>query len=293
MSRRREMTAPSRTRQTPANCGLLKGLAVCAVVAASLSCSEQGFVATVENEGPRVFSEKRGAGYFERALIVPPDTFSAESLERLSTDFLTNRTADFKLYRLILGVSPQVVAEHTGGGKGFLHVACEGGVRMYNERVATKRVGPIAEITSLGGSAVLRWRGVDGRIGKKVLHGEDPMRMQVGGSEVELLHVVGVEAKPRFRDPPEELYRIHYFARTRDQPSLELARAAAHELSTRVGLRMISVELAEDHWFLDYSLFPIVYRYETVGEPPSCEEYSGGLRARCSFWDGELRCRWR
>ncbi len=115
----------------------------------------------------------------------------------------------------------------------------------------------VAEALALHTGGVVRMRN-GATVTRSVLYGEDPLHLNIGGSDYDISFVLEGSGK---------IPILLIFTKS----ALELSRAEAAygEMSSRFGCKLV-MQIRNDQWFLDWGNFPIYNPFvEQIGRPPS------------------------
>ena len=198
-----------------------------------------------------VVVEQSSAESIERAILVPKAQFQESELVRLSREYLARHT-ERKAVKLFMATDEGAVkwAFQSAGERHYIHFVLryfEPGWRSWG----------MAEAIRLGPNAVLRIRYPDGKLGRLVLQGTDPLRPVGGAGRFEVLYVSFA--------PPEEPKMppipAVFFVMTEEPLSPAVCERIAGELKASTGLVRADVATRNDHWFITSPKMPVRYEF--------------------------------
>ncbi len=238
-----------------------------------------------QRQAPEVAVDLWDQKLVRRSVLITPNEFSPARAEQISREFLEARRSKFRALKLSVFVDADD-ERRTDSGKGQTDVTYAYWRRLYE--LHGRQALPMARTLAVGQDAVLQWRDQAGRIGRKVLSGNDPLLVRQSGHLFEILDI-GMWKLPYSDRVYKNSMRASAIVRTRPT-SAEQLRAFFDYLASRLDLADFSVYFRSDHWFITNDSFPIVYRFDQVLDPPTERDYIGRFRGHCYMRSGEANC---
>lgn len=124
---------------------------------------------------------------------------------------------------------------------------------------------PVAELLSIEGNAILRYRDRSGTVSVTVLKGSDPRQIRIGDFRGKIIHV-GMHG--RVESPLPQLYVVGIGT----IPS-KAGALYARELARRLGVYESWIELRADPWFINEIWTPFFPLFDAADLPPSEEAF--------------------
>lgn len=217
----------------------------------------------------RVIADQTTATLVFRKIAVEPDIFSKEYATERARQFL-KANAKFKMIRWTL-VPDEKPANYTV-------TSCDHcpfypfWLKQWSAVNAT--MFPIAELMSIEGNAVFRFRDEQGVVTAQVITGRDPRAFQVGGFVGRIIHV-GMHG--RVESPLPRIYVVGA-----GEISAKEGSAYARELTGRLGVGNASIEFRGDPWFIAEIGTPFFPLFDATGAVPSEQEFTKTKAYVCS-----------
>ncbi len=235
------------------------------------------------------FSEQSVGPFYSRALVWDVKDLTEQNLRSLYRQLsleLTSRRA----WKIEVFVD-QDDATRELHGKLRTEETYDWWLKLYNE--FGKHLLPKAEILSCDNNAVLRIRNSAGTCSEILLAGDNFLRVKEGPIDFELLetyfHRLPPHTKPRRGDEA----MISVYVRASSFPSTKQATALARLMRQRFRQARIAVAIRTDSYFITDGAFPIVYRFDPDGSPPTRAQYDQSQHMLCFYRGGEVVCRTR
>lgn len=223
----------------------------------------------------RVLLEQKFESQMTRTVLIAPEEFTADTIERRSASFIAEVAGRFRIARLELYPGPD---DPRGPNCKCSEPVSYGFWNVLYERQAG-RLPPSAEVLTIGGGSALRSRNADGLVHHRVLQAPDPYLLTIRGGELRLVHM-GIENGPRWGGAASGAMLRCYFI-TSGRFDEALGRDAIVEIQHRTLTRNVRVVIRHDPWFIKESDFPVVPPYVPEARPPSREEYEKGSQVSC------------
>lgn len=236
--------------------------------------------------GPQVaLWERSFSTVRDRVTLLPPEQFEVSRVESVARDFLA-AARGFRLAQCYFFPSEGEANQYLSG-KLVNHVAYQWWRKLYEAELRQRN--PVAWVFMLEGSAVLLLRDRKGEIHRRVLVGNDPTRLWMGGERWDILDVT-VSEVPEFLRPREGDVRLKFYIRTTAALPNELCAAVTKALAGATKVTATSALFRNDHWFVTDPFFPVAYAFEPLGPPISESEYRKSRTVYCSVLHGEPTC---
>ncbi len=138
----------------------------------------------------------------------------------------------------------------------------------------------IAELISIDGNAVLRFRNASGQVEKRILSGRDPLVQTIRGKTFEVIYLA--EWLGRYDGT------VRLYIRTAAPVSVEDGTELLARMQN-VFPKPLSVQLyiRNDEWFMQESYYPYSNPFITNGPPPSGQDYGRTLYCEGICWPNE------
>jgi len=210
-----------------------------------------------------VLTEKKIPAYYEKVVLVPEERFVEDNLTLLGQGFLEQH-ADARLARLLIVTDKKAgsVLRMTTNHRNYASW-----VMSYFGR--NWRSWGMAEVFRIQGNAVMRIRYPDGKVVRKVLRGQDPLRLRLAPDRVEIIYVAVWEGDDsgRVGRPPK------FFVVTSRELSRDVCKSIVGLIRERTGLMRGEVAIGNDPWFITDSEMPARYQLWDEWLPPDAVEF--------------------
>ena len=150
---------------------------------------------------------------------------------------------------------------------------------------------PMAEISKLDDNGVLRLRNSSGASSEILLSGDNFLHTQVRNIDFEILETYYHPLPPHVESSPGDEAMISVYVRASSFPSTKQATAFSLLMQERFHQNRIIVGFRTDAYFLTDGAFPILYRFDPQGTPPSHAEYEQSKTMYCFCDQPEIQCR--
>jgi hypothetical protein len=160
---------------------------------------------------------------------------------------------------------------------------------LYNQFGRALR--PMAEISRNMGDGVVRLRDQAGNSSETVLAGENFLHVRVENVDFEVLKIYYSPLPPQTASNPGDEAMISIYVRASSFPSADLARQFSHLMQVRFQQKRIMVALRSDSYFITDGAFPIMYRFDRQGLPPSRPAYETSPTMYCFCDVPGIQCR--
>jgi hypothetical protein len=154
--------------------------------------------------------------------------------------------------------------------------------RRAFERIRVATI-PVAEMVSVGDSAVLLFRGPDQQVSRRVLRGADPTEIDLPEGAVHITHLGLMATRARSAE-----YRVQVFGWTDARLTAQFGAEVFTVLVRQLGSNRIDLSLRADPWFIDDPAYP-VWPLVNVG-PPMREEFITSPTLTCGRGQKDVRC---
>jgi hypothetical protein len=224
--------------------------------------------------GARVtFEASRAWAWYQATVIFPTDGLSADSATAFAECVGLARTFNFVRMEFF-DQNPANVARVTVVPQSY------GSWAGKREQYKAERY-TYAQLHCVAGNCVLRFADGEGRVEVRVLRGDNPLRFDVPGGQLEILDVW---MRPNREGASDG------FART-TAPLSELAASRIYlEVTKRLGFVVQSFYLRNDIWFIRNG-FPQYYPFAPQEGTPAKEEVEGAVTIECTMNGGAPNCR--
>jgi len=224
----------------------------------------------------RIVEEQKFQSQLTRTILIAPEEFTAEAMDRRFSAFMAEVADHFRVARLELYPGPD---DPRGPNCKCSEPVSYGFWGVLYEKLGG-RLPASAELLIINGAAAVRVRDANGLIKTRVLRGPDPYLLHIGDAELRLVHV-DIGNGPRVHEVDSGAMLRCYFM-TSDSLGEALGRAAIAEIQRTTSTRNIGVAIRHDPWFIKDSDFPVVPPYTPLIRPPSREEYEKGDQVSCT-----------
>jgi len=206
-----------------------------------------------------------------RKIAVPAQTFSQQYATQRARQFLAENI-NRKMIRLTLvpdekpATYPRVGCDHCDPYRFW---------RMQWDAISAVTF-PVAELMSIDGNAVLRYRDKSGAVSAVVLQGLDPRPLRVGNYEGRIIHVA---MHGRIESPLPRLYVVGS-----GTISSKDGASYARDLAARLGVRESWIEFRADPWFINEIWTPFFPLFDTSGPVPTEEAFKETKTPYCCYF---------
>lgn len=212
-----------------------------------------------------------------RAILLPREEFSRKKAEALSRSFL-------KAQPDALLVKYQIATEKY---QAYLvpkspMATFEGWLRRFQRLNSLDWC--MAEMLSIAGSAVVRFRGETGETERIILKGNDPLLLEIGPARYEILHV------DLARGPSGYLANVRVFVRASKKPDVRAGEEVVRMLAQQLPFQRMTVNLRSDPWFATDDGFPDYHPFSHERQPPTESEYNSSPTVYCGLHSGRISC---
>jgi len=150
---------------------------------------------------------------------------------------------------------------------------------------------PMAEISRCGEDGVLRFRDEAGNSKEVILAGKNFLRLRLKGVAFEILKTNYHPLPPQTEPSPGDEAMVSVYVRAESFPSADLARAFSRLIQRRFRQKRVTVAIRTDAYFLTDGAFPIMYRFDSPGSPPSRGAYEKSRTMYCFCDVPGIQCR--
>lgn len=229
----------------------------------------------------RVLEDQTTATMIFRKVAVPASTLTQQYAVEQSRLFLLSNGAK-RMVRLTI-VPDQKAATYSLVGCD--HCDPYRFWRMQWDPVS-RALFSIAELMSIEGNAVLRYRDDTGAVSVTVIQGKDPRSITIGNYQGRIIHI-GMHGT--IKSPLAQLYVV-------GAGSISARDGApyARDLAARLGVRESWIEFRADPWFINEIWTPFFPLFDTSGPVPTEEEFKTTKTPFCSYFTPENNdCSWK
>jgi hypothetical protein len=159
---------------------------------------------------------------------------------------------------------------------------------LYNE--FGRELLPMAEFLTYENNTVLRLRDRAGLCSETVLSGDNFLRVRDDGVDYDILQIYYGGLPPHTQSAPGDEAMIQVYVRSSVFPTVEQASRFSLLMRDRFRQKRIIVTIRTDSYFILDGRFPIVYRFDQDGTPPTPEEYERSKTMYCFCERPEIRC---
>jgi hypothetical protein len=228
-----------------------------------------------------VLRHEEGAGVVERVIVLPRGQLDRNSARELARQFLDHYGAGNVVLSLLVGVDNLEVRANL-----YHHFP-----NNYDRLASLNRIvqdilklgppkEPIARVLSINGNVLLSYRDSSG-LTEEVLHGSDPSRFSIDGSNFELLHLTfskaGAAVAERMR------YGLTFYLRMYPIVSLRATVSATKRYVSLVKVNNVSLLVRPDPWFLESDDYPAYPAFVKILPDPNAGQYELAPYASCTF----------
>jgi hypothetical protein len=150
---------------------------------------------------------------------------------------------------------------------------------------------PMAEMCRFGDNGALRFRDSSGTSSEIVLSGANPLRVDLKNIRFEVLKTYIGPLPPHTEPRPGDGAMISVYVRASSFPLADQARAFSLLMRRRFRQKRITVKFRTDAYFLTDNVFPILYRFDPPGTPPTREQYERSKTMYCFCDRRGIPCR--
>ena len=141
--------------------------------------------------------------------------------------------------------------------------------------VVSAVIYPVAELMSIEGNAILRFRDKYGAVSVLVLQGRDPRPIRAGNFAGRVIHI---DQHGYVLTPLIKLYVTGTGTMSSDD-----AAATAKDLATRLGVREVAIEYRADPWFIEEIWTPFFPLFDAPGPVPAEQEFKATKTLQFSY----------
>ena len=156
--------------------------------------------------------------------------------------------------------------------------------RLYE--VAAQTPNAIAEVISIDNNVILRMRDLDGKVTRRVLSGDDPLRMVVNSDPLEIVYI-------SFRPSSLLSEAVSVYARTSAPLRAETGLILLRQLESALGDLQVSLAIRHDGWFIYQPGYPFLNPFLEEANLPTHEEYDKEPTLVCGRSTGTMACGFR
>lgn len=228
----------------------------------------------------RVLEDETTQTLIFRKIAVPVETFTQQYATQIFRYFLAEN-AKMKMIRLIL-VPDEKPATYTRFGCDH----CDP-YRFWRSQwdVISAVIFPVAELMSIEGNAIIRYRDKSGAVSVVVIQGSDPRPIRVGNYEGRIIHLA---MQGRIDSPLPELYVVGTGILSSND-----ARSYDMTLAKRLGVSESSIQFRSDPWFINEIWTPFFPLFDASGPAPTEEMFKKTKTPYCFYFTPtNNRCSW-
>jgi hypothetical protein len=224
----------------------------------------------------RILRDQTSSTLAFRRIAVPRDALTLGYATRRARDFLA-QNSQLKMIQLTL-VPDEKAATYALFGCDHCHPYSFWRIPWD---ATTSVAFPVAELMSIEGNAVLRYRDRSGNVSVRVIQGSDPRQIRIGEFQG---RIINVEMHGYIQLPYPHLYIVGSGTiLSKDGASY------ARDIATRLVVHESWIELRADPWFIDEIWTPFMPLFDAVGPPPTEEAFKKTKTPWCSSWGD---CSW-
>ena len=215
-----------------------------------------------------------------RKIAVPSEVFSQQYAMQRARQFLAEN-AHLKMIRLTL-VPDEKPATYSQAGCDHCPA-----YRFWRAQwdLVSAVIFPLAELMSIDGKPVLRYRDKDGVVSAFVLQGSDPRPLRVGVYQGRIVHLA---MHGRTDTPLPRLYVVGSGTILSKD-----AAAYAKDLASRLNVSESRIEFRADPWFINEIWTPFFPLFDAPGSPPTEEAFKRTKSAYCFYFSpANNKCSW-
>lgn len=229
----------------------------------------------------RVLEDETTRTLVFRKIAVPVTTFSRPYAMQRAREFLVKNT-QFKIIRLTL-VPDEDRATYSAFGCD--HCPPYQFWRMQWDSITPLNY-PVAELLSIDGNAILRFRTKNGAVSVTILQGSDPRQIRLGNYKGKIIHV-GMEGRV---DSPVPCLYVVGSGKILSKDGSSFAR----KLAMRLDVHVSWIEFRADPWFIGQIWTPFFPFFDTTGSPPSEQTFKRSKTPTCSYFsNNNNECSWK
>ena len=237
-------------------------------------------IARVMISDDRILEDKTTQSLTFRKIAVSTSTFNQQYATQRARQFLSEN-ANFRMIRLTL-VPDERPATYSGLG-------CDHCEPYSFWRRQWDAISPVtfavAELMSIEGNAVVRFRDKSGVVSSAVLRGSDPRALRVGDYQGRVIHV---EMHGRIESPLPQLYVVGS-----GRISSKEGAAYAKDLAARLGVRESWIEFRADPWFINEIWTPFFPLFDAAGPVPTEGAFKETKTPYCFYFTPtNNKCSW-
>jgi hypothetical protein len=210
-----------------------------------------------------------------QTIIVPPSSFEPASLASLFSEILLNEGGTYSVMKIEVFTDRKAESANC---KCVTDVAYKGWLSWLEDY--RRQVPPSAQFISINGNAAMRVRDASGNVRTTVIAGEDPNKLTIRGMRFQLADFIAGSVYVRALDTEELQISFYYWSS--DSYDKSTVNEVLTERVKTTGVQNTSVVVEPWPWFILSDEFPILYPYDSLGEPPSEDAYYSALRVTCS-----------
>jgi hypothetical protein len=235
----------------------------------------------------QVLWDRHDGPFYSRSLLWKGADLTEENLRLLYRD-LSKELKDTNTWTVDVFVDSQD-AERENHGKAKTGGDYDWWLGLYNR--FGRKLLPMAEISRSGQDGVLRFRDQRGTSMEVTLAGENFLRVRLEGADFEILKAYYHPLPPQTESSPGDEAMISIYVRCSSFPTAELAREFSRLIQVRFQQKRVTVAFRTDAYFLTDSAFPIAYRFDPPGAPPSRDAYERSHTMYCFCDVPGVQCR--
>jgi hypothetical protein len=229
-----------------------------------------------------IFFHDEGAGIVDRALIVPPDEFNRQNVERIAREFLNTQSTGRVILRLTIGTDkPTLAASLYSGPHGETAESMIANIRKVGQPKQ-----PIARLLAVDNDATLSYRnqGVYSEI--QLVGTRNPAMFHLQGRDYELLHFKLIKMGASLSPNP---FDLHLFFKVSPTLSISSCVALTRRMLGLVKIPYLSVSFRRDVWFIQDQDYPLVFPFlEKIVLPDQAQVLAPW--ATCGTYRDGIRC---
>ena len=161
-------------------------------------------------------------------------------------------------------------------------------LELYNQ--FGRKLLPMAELLTYEDNAVLRMRDAAGTCSETVLAGENFLRVRQNDIDFKILETYFTGLPPHTAATSGDEAMIWVYVRSSSFPNENQARDFSSLMQKRFRQKRVIVTIRTDSYFLMDGRFPIMYRFDKEGAPPSREQYEHSKTMYCFCERPRIQC---
>jgi len=161
-------------------------------------------------------------------------------------------------------------------------------LELYNK--FGRRLLPMAEFLTYESNTVLRMRDSSGICSETVLSGDNFLKVRVDDIDFEILKTYFTPLPPHTTVTPGDEAMIWLSVRSSSFPNENQARDFSSLMQKRFQQKRVNVTIRTDSYFITDGRFPILYRFDQDGSPPSREQYEHSRTMYCFCERPGIQC---